>query len=123
MTDWYNVADDDAVEILVAAWPDAPVENLDTCALLLDKALEQVWAYAPESEPDDIDDLDVLPIPAVAVDRLLLPQLKQAENLWNAGRVNSSGDVGMDSFTFTPRPLDKTIRGMIRPQRGSFDVV
>lgn len=123
MTDWYNVDDDDAVEILVAAWPDAPVENLDTCALLLDKALEQVWAYAPESEPDDDDDLDVLPIPAVAVDRLLLPQLKQAENLWNAGRVNSAGDTGMDGFTFTPRPLDKTIRGMIRPQRGVFDVV
>lgn len=123
MTDWYNVADDAAVERLVDAWPDAPTENLDTCALLLDKALEQVWAYAPESEPDDFDDLNVLPIPAEAVDRLLLPQLKQAENLWNAGRVSAAGDTGMDGFTFTPRPLDKTIRGMIRPQRGVFDVV
>lgn len=123
MADWYNVEDTEAQERLTAAWLDAPTENLETCALLLDKALEQVWAYAPESEPEDDDDLDVLPIPAEAVDRLLLPQLRQAENLWNAGRVNSAGDTGPDGFVFTPRPLDKTIRAMIRPARGTFNVV
>jgi hypothetical protein len=29
--------------------------------------------------------------------------------------VSSDGDTGMDSYTFTPRPLDKTIRAIIRP--------
>ena len=53
----------------------------------------------------------------------ILAQLRQAENLWNAGRVNSAGDVGVEGYTFTPRPLDKTIRQIIRPVDGKPHVL
>jgi hypothetical protein len=43
-------------------------------------------------------------------------------NLWNAGSVSPSGDIGPESYSFTPRPLDKTIRGIIRPTTGTADV-
>jgi len=49
-------------------------------------------------------------------------QLGQAKTLYNAGSVNSAGEVGMDGFTFTPRPLDKVIRSIIRPTEGGFSV-
>lgn len=45
-------------------------------------------------------------------------QLQQATNLWNAGRVSGGGDAGVEQFTFTPRPLDKTIKQIIRPVHG-----
>lgn len=51
-------------------------------------------------------------------------QLKQAENLWNAGRVGSDGGFGDDgAFNFTPRPLDKVIRHIIRPVEGGPHIV
>lgn len=120
MSTWYSAADDDEVERLVAAWTDAPIADLETLSMLLEVARDQVWSYDPDSEDDDLE--PVLPPTTDVPVRLVLAQLRQATNLWNAGRVNSSGDVGMDSFTFTPRPLDKTIRGIIRPLRGTFDV-
>lgn len=55
-------------------------------------------------------------------DRLVYAQLQQAQNLWNAGQANPNGDIGPDSFTFTPRPLDKTIRSIIRPSTGAASV-
>jgi len=122
MTDWYSVAEDDtpALERLIGAWIDAPTTNLETCGFILSTARDQVWAYAPESQDDDGEPIEV---PATDVpDRLVYAQLKQAENLWNAGRVSSAGDTGMDGYTFTPRPLDKTIRGVIRPIKAAFDV-
>lgn len=142
----------EAQERLVAAWADAPIENLEVCGMLLEVAREQVESYAPA--PEDLDESISIALTAVqstydtytiapgtfeellaalgsALDpvpstvtptRYVYAQLKQAENLWNAGRVNSSGDTGMDGFTFTPRPLDKTIRAIIRPMSGVPDV-
>lgn len=55
-------------------------------------------------------------------DRLVYAQLQQAINLWNAGNVSSNGEMGPDSFSFTPRPLDKTIRSIIRPSTGVASV-
>ena len=49
---------------------------------------------------------------------LVYAQLQQAKNLWNAGRVSGGGDVGVEQYTYTPRPLDKTIKGIIRPAHG-----
>lgn len=114
-TTWYMADTEEAQERLVGAWPDAPLENLEVCEMLLETAQEQVIAYARESDvlDDDGGALDSIPR------RLIYAQLKHAENLWNAGRVSSAGDVGMDGgYTFTPRPLDKTIRGIIRPIDG-----
>ena len=113
MSSWYRVTDPEkAVQAarLVAAWGDAPVINLEISEMILEIARDQVLAYAPAL---DVDILDT-DIP----NNYVYAQLKQAENLWTAGRVTSSGDVGMDSFSFTPRPLDKTIRTILRPVQG-----
>lgn len=124
MAEWYSVADSDAQERLLLAWPDAPLANLEVCGLILGTAREQVIAYAPEPPADDVTVVDgIITSATVTPDRYVLAQLRQAENLWNAGRVNSSGDVGVDTFTFTPRPLDKTVRQIIRPVDGKPHVL
>ena len=118
--DWYRVtssdgdADPAGVERLTAAWPDAPTLNLDALADLLDVARQQVTTYA--TAPDEAGGYD----PDTAT-RLVVAQLRQAVNLWNASRVDGAGDIGVDQYTFTPRPLDKTIRQIIRPT-GGFSV-
>ena len=112
MTDWYSVDDAEQTDRLLGAWDDAPIENTELCAMLLDTAREQVVHYAPELAAG-------APVPP----RWVYAQLKQAENLWNAGRVNGSGDLGVEQYTFTPRPLDKTIRGIIRPTDGKPHVL
>lgn len=118
MTDWYTFPeeDTDAQERLIGAWPDAPTSDTERLSMLLDVAKGDVWAWAPESEDDDGNPVDP-PATDVPV-RLVLAQLQQVRNLWNAGRTDSNGETGMDGFTFTPRPLDKTIRAMIRPKAG-----
>jgi hypothetical protein len=124
MAKWYTVDEDagEATDRLVAAWPDAPIVNTETCEYMLEIAREQVWAFAPESEPVDDVEPPVPGLDAVVPARLVYAQLKQAENMWNAGRAASSGEVGGDGYVYTPRPLDKTIRGIIRPIKGTFDV-
>lgn len=49
---------------------------------------------------------------------LVYAQLQQAKNLWAAGRADENGDIGSEGFAFVPRPLDKTIRSIIRPTNG-----
>lgn len=119
MAHWFSNVDTAAVERLVAAWGDAPTANEETLGMLLDVARDQVWAYAPQSETDVDADPDILPVPAgdAVPQRLVYAQIQQAKNLWNAGRVDSNGSDGLDGFTFTPRPLDKTIKSIIRPKR------
>jgi len=119
MTTWYSAEDTLELQRLLEAWPDAPLDREEVLGMILDVAKVQVIAFGvgiPE---------DVLPEDVVLVDdegeeidpppRFVYAQLQQATNLWNAGRVSSAGDVGMDGYTFTPRPLDQTIRGIIRP--------
>lgn len=122
MTDWYTSATPDETDRLVAAWSDAPVENVELCGFLLDVAREQVITFAgpyPGLEPGDESHQawELSPAP-----RLVYAQLMQAQNLWNAGRGNSNGEVGSDGYSFQPRPLDKTVRSIIRPTSGVADV-
>lgn len=112
--EWYNVSDTDAQQRLLAAWEDVPIEDLETLGMLLSTAQRQVIAYAPALDPDDEA--------AVHPDDYALYQLRQAQNLWNAGRTAGDGTIGAEGFTFVPRPLDKTIRTMIRPIDGRPDV-
>lgn len=112
MADWYSVATPEETERLLGAWSDAPIENTELCGLILETAQEQVIAYAPALAED-----------AVVPSRWVYAQLQQAQNLWNAGRVSSGGDVGTEGYTYTPRPLDKTIRGIIRPVDGKPHVL
>lgn len=105
---WYTTTPQEAVDRLLAAWPDAPIENLETLGFILSTARDQVLAAAPAAV--DPQNWDTAPL-----DRYVYAQLRQAENLWNAGRVQSSGDLGDGQYVFTPRPLDKTIQQIIRP--------
>jgi hypothetical protein len=107
---WYTATESD-VNRLVAAWEDAPVENLEVLGMILSRAKAQVIAYAPAVESED--DYPV---------EYAYAQLQQAINLWNAGRSSTEGVVGAEGYTFVPRPLDKTIRGLIRPIDGTPDV-
>ncbi|WP_248242981.1 hypothetical protein [Microbacterium kunmingense] len=61
--------------------------------------------------------------PEVVPSNYVYAQLQQARNLWNAGRADESGNVGTEGFSFTPRPLDKTIRSIIRPTSGVANVL
>lgn len=105
---WYTTTPQAQVDRLLAAWEDAPIENLETLGFILSTARDQVLAAAPAPVPPQ--DWDTTPL-----DRYVYAQLRQAENLWNAGRVQSSGDLGDGQYVFTPRPLDKTIQQIIRP--------
>ena len=119
MTDWYSVTTPEQVSRLLAAWPDAPFQNEETCGMLLATARDQVIAFAP-APPAPVDPDDA---PADPPDRYVYAQLQQAINLWNAGRVSSGGEIGVDSFSFTPRPMDKTIKSIIRPIDGKPHVL
>jgi hypothetical protein len=136
MTAWYSTSEEDR---LVGAWDDAPIEDEETCRFLLETARIQVLAYAPESATlagalelllasfglsQQLDDVLTLldADPAETPFNYVYAQLRQAQNLWNAGRVSGGGEGGVEQFTFTPRPLDKTIRGIIRPIDGKPDV-
>lgn len=108
---WYKVDTAARLQRVVDAWGDgAPVANLETLGLVLSTARDQVLAYAP-APAADAD-------PETPPDRYVHAQLMQAKNLWNAGTVSSAGDLGDGSFVFTPRPMDKTVKSIIRPAIG-----
>lgn len=117
MVTWYSTDDEAAQARLLAAWDTAPIEHLEVCGMLLDVAREQVIAYAPAPAP--VPSGEPVPDPPA---RYVYAQLQQARNLWNAGSVSSAGDFGEGQYTYTPRPLDKVIRGIIRPVDGKPDV-
>lgn len=141
MTDWYVGGDAAGAERLAGAWKDAPTENLELLGMLTDVARLQVMRYGLTGEvpSDDITlyltglgyttdvitevldllDIDAPPVPT----NWVYAQLQQCKNLWNAGRAQGDGDVGPDGFVFQPRPLDKTIRGIIKPPSGDVDVL
>lgn len=129
MTDWYSA---DGAGRLIAAWPHAPIENVELCGFVLDTARLQVVTYAPKATEaqsaiaatllqfglhDRLGEvLAVLDLDADAPPfNLVYAQLQQAKNLWAAGRASQDGEIGSEGFSFTPRPLDKTIRSIIRP--------
>jgi len=142
MTEWYTTTggtpeeQEAAQGRLLGEWPDAPLDRPETCEMLLEVAREQVIAYAPDPgtaeaavaavlerfglEHKLVDVLAVLELDDLTDPprRYVYAQLQQAVNLWNAGRVSSDGNIGDGGYVFTPRPLDKTIRQIIRPADG-----
>lgn len=118
MATWYSVADQPAESRLLAAWRDAPIENLEVCGFILSAAKDQVLAYAPALPvvaPGD-------PVPELP-DRYVYAQLQQAKNLLLAGSVGAGGGLGEGEFSFEPRPLDKAIKNLIRPVDGKPHVL
>ncbi|MDT0142791.1 hypothetical protein [Microbacterium sp. PRC9] len=115
---WFASDTPDAQERLVQVWSDAPIENEELCGMLLDVAQTQVLSYAPPVETEEEAE-DLYENPPV---RYVYAQLEQAKRLWNAGRADENGNVGTEGFSFVPRPLDKTVKAIIRPQSGAADV-
>ncbi len=106
MTTWHTP---ETVSELAGLWPD--VDTIDEAVLdvLLDAAKEQVIAYAP-ALPEDAETIPP---------RYALGQIRQAQNLWNAARVDASGGVGDgDTFVIRPTPLDWHVKQILRPRRG-----
>lgn len=140
MAEWYAGGEATAAERLQGAWADAPTENLELLGMLCEVAKLQVMRYGLTGEVASeqllmfltglgydstvIDEvftiLDIETPPAPV--NWVYAQLQQIKNLWNAGRAQGSGDVGVDGFVFQPRPLDKTIRGIIKPPSGEVNV-
>ena len=56
MSTWYTTADETR---LLAAWRDAPIENLEVCAFILEAARDQVLAYAPAVIPTTYEPVTV----------------------------------------------------------------
>ena len=125
MTTWYSATTPEQTDRLLAAWSDAPIEDLELCNFLLDVARMQVEEFAP-AIPDSNPIVDAFEeelgtstdTTAEVPFNLVYAQLVQAQNLWNAGRAQSDGGVGSEGYSFTPRPLDKTVRSIIRPTSG-----
>ena len=115
MANWYKTDTPTRVERIEKAWTDAPTTNLEICELIFETAREQVIEYAPAPLPGE----DIQAAPKL---RYVYAQLQQARNLWLAGRTDANGEIGGE-FTFTPRPLDKTIRDIIRPVDGKPHVL
>jgi hypothetical protein len=120
---WYTASEDQPEEVqrLLAAWPEAPVENLEVLGMILGTARDQVLSYAPASAPPTVVDGYIVASPTP--DRYVLAQLRQAQSIWDAGRVNTNGDIGDGGYVFTPRPMDKTIKAIIRPADGKPHVL
>lgn len=90
-----------------AEWSDG--EQLTDVQLynLLDIAREQVEAYAPSAERTGVPR------------NFRQAQLLQARSLWNVSKSNTGSEIGSDAgFTIYIRPLDSTVRQLIRPTRG-----
>lgn len=109
MTTWHDI---DSVR---DDWIDAPL-NDDVLGELLITARGDVMAYAFKSDRDAYD-AATEEEPYEVPDRLRFAQRKQAENLWNAGRVDTSGNVGDGEYTYQPHPLDWHVKQIIRPRR------
>jgi hypothetical protein len=112
-----------------AGWSGAPADDL-TLTTLLEVAKIQVLAYAGSGaestgtlteDPDNPGFLEIVGGPSDVLEAVPVnyrhAQLMQARNLWNASKANpSSGDIGGDTFALSPRPLDWTVKALIRPQ-------
>lgn len=97
-----------------ANWEDAPYID-DTLDELLEIARGQVVAYSPHRKADPVvaADSEVVPV------EYRLAQLRQAQNIWAAQNVDSSGGMG-DGGEFELRPvthpLDWHVKQIIRPK-------
>jgi len=91
-------------------WVNAPLDD-GVLGELLEVAKGQVIAYAPKSVRAALD-VPEAEVPA----NLRLAQRRHVENMWNAGRVDTSGGQGEGDFIVRPHPLDWHVKALIRPK-------
>jgi hypothetical protein len=118
MAVWFAADTPEQQELLLTVWSEAPIEQELNLQMILEVAQSQVLSYAP-AVLDEEEALEVFLNPPV---RYVYAQLQQAKTLWNAGRADDNGNIGTEGYSFVPRPLDKTIRSIIRPISGGADV-
>jgi hypothetical protein len=95
---------------IVAEWPEAASIVSAQLQDLLDVAAEQCITYAPLAEGENVADVP---------DRYRLAQKLQAQALFRASQVQGDQDTeGMQGYTVTVRPMDWTVRNLLRPARG-----
>lgn len=122
MTNWYSVETSDEQERLVAAWPDAPIENLEVCDLILTTAREQVTAYGPTLTEELVVEDGYITNQTVIPKRFVEAQRQLASIIWEAAQRSGDGEIGAEGFTYTPSTMDKKIREIIRPRDVKPDV-
>ena len=105
MATWYTL------EEIRAVWLDAP-SNDELLAELLDVAKVQVIAYAPVIYTPQGN------VSQTPTTSMRWAQKEQSRNIWNASKVSPSGDMGMDTFVITPKPLDWHVQQVLRPATG-----
>ena len=107
------VADDTAEEwatlaITRSQWIDSRTIDDDVLFELLQIAKTQVIDYAP-----------ALAEGAAVPRHYRMAQILQARNIYNGALVDATnGDIGSDTFTIRPFPLDWQIKQLLRPRRG-----
>lgn len=111
MADWHNP------ETATAEWTDAiSIADEDVLAELLEVAKGQVMAYAFKSDREAYEaatEEEPYDVPV----NLRRAQIRHAENMWNAARVDAAGEIGEGSFVSAPHPMDWHIKQLIRPRR------
>ncbi|WP_263732561.1 hypothetical protein [Cellulomonas sp. SG140] len=105
MSAWVAFTDD----LLIDLWPDAP--SAATTTDLLGAAQEQCEAYAPK------------PLPATIPARYRQACVMQARANWRASVAGSGDNLGSDAFTVTGRPMDKAVRSLLRPVKGTVKAI
>lgn len=140
MPTWYSGATPAEQARLHGAWSAAPIENEELLGFLVETARLQVITYAPEATTAEAAIAEVLlrfgltdqlaeVLAVLDLDEeqpafnLVYAQLQQIKNLWSAGRADENGNIGGEGFSYVPRPLDKTIKGIIRPTSGDISAL
>jgi hypothetical protein len=107
------VADDTSIEwatlaITRSQWIDSRTIDDDVLYEILQVAKTQVLDYAP-----------ALAAAAAVPTHYRMAQISQARNIYNGSIVDATnGDIGSDTFTIRPFPLDWQIKQLLRPRRG-----
>lgn len=91
-------------------WPGAPKDD-GLIQVILDAAYRQCIAFAPTDGDDTPQDSAGNYRPT-----FLYALALQARNIWNASRVDAgTGNIGGDSFSIQPFPMDWVVKGLLRP--------
>ena len=107
------VADDTSAEwatlaITRSQWIDSRTIDDDVLYEILQVAKTQVLDFAPS-----------LAAAAAVPTHYRMAQISQARNIYNGSIVDATnGDIGSDTFTIRPFPLDWQIKQLLRPRRG-----
>lgn len=106
MIGWLDEVEDIGTEWFDELWPDAPVDDTARDRALL-SAHETCAAYAP-----------TLADGAVIPERYKRAQVLQARAQQRNAAAGSGDQVGPDGYTVTVYPMDRTIKGLLRPRSG-----